>query len=79
MPQPRPGADPTPQVQRVAAPSSEVLAAYVEQVYAPLTDDELAALRPLLDDLAGALAAIAAFPLDNADEPMPVFAPYRVE
>lgn len=79
MPQPRPGADPNPQAQRAAAPSSEVLAAYVEQVYAPLAADELAALRPLLSELAGALAAIAAFPLDNADEPAPIFVPYRAD
>jgi len=79
MPQPRPGADPNPQAQRAAAPSADMLAAHVQQVYAPLADNELAALRPLLDDLAGALATLAAFPLDNADEPMPFFIPYRAD
>jgi hypothetical protein len=76
---PKEGAATTPQAQRAAPPSLDALVAFVQSVYGPLDDAGLEQVRGVLDGLAQALAAIDAFPLDNAAEPAPSFAPYRAD
>ena len=76
---PKEGATITPQTQRAAPPSLDALVAFVQSVYGPLNDPELEQVRGVLDGLAQSLAAIDAFPLDNADEPAPSFAAYRAD
>lgn len=79
MPAAKEGAFAVPQTQRAAPPPIEALLALVQSVYGPLDENETQQVRGVLDGLAQSLAAIDAFPLDNADEPAPAFSAYRAD
>jgi hypothetical protein len=76
---PKEGAAALPQAQRAAPPSVEALIAFVQSLYGPLAEEELDEVSGVLGAVAKALAAIDAFPLDNAAEPAPIFAAYRAD
>lgn len=82
---PRPGDDSggaTPQAAPPEAPppaALDALTEVVQKTYRPLAGEEQERVRTVITALQQASAALAAYPLTNADEPDPIFSVYRAD